>query len=61
MNKVRHFLEYECSKCGATIHENPPRNPDRLTDRIVELNTEPAVLRRHGLVRNEVDCVVATK
>lgn len=42
MGRVRGpFLEYECTKCGATIQETAPRNQERLVDRIADANANP--------------------
>lgn len=42
-SKVRGpFIEYECSRCGATVQESAGyRDKDRERDRIVELNNQP--------------------
>ena len=32
------FIAYECGVCGVTVHENAPRNADRLVDLIAERN-----------------------
>lgn len=36
------FIEYECSKCGATVQENASRDHDRLADQIAEAEADPA-------------------
>jgi hypothetical protein len=40
------FIEYECSVCGCTVQENADYGTrDKLRDRIVEANTNPAKRR----------------
>lgn len=43
-SKVRGpFIEYECSVCGCTVQENADyADRDKLRDRIVEANQDPA-------------------
>lgn len=35
------FIEYECSRCGSTVHESADMPRDKVRDRIVEANTDP--------------------
>ena len=35
------FIQFDCTKCGGTVHANAQRDPEKLGVQIAELETKP--------------------